>query len=170
MPLKTIFVAAPRKRRYDPDNPQSQIVAHDRDSRHPANPAHGARKGEICIDEGHGVKGDPAGKEAPWEVYHNSYISGRVTAGKLVIVESRADDTSDLALSDDDLGSLASLTPMQVAALKSAGFEGVKDLAAELDKGGNRQDALTKIKGIGKATAIALLQELQSRDLIRATE
>lgn len=170
MPLKTIFVVAPRKQRYDPANPQSLIVAHNRDSRHPANRAYDQIAGEICIDEGHGVKGDPAGKETPWEVYPNSYISGKVTAGKLVIVESRADDTSDLALSDDDLGSLASLTPMQVAALKSAGFEDVADLAAELDKGGNRQDALTKIKGIGKATAIALLQELQSRDLIRATE
>ena len=169
MAVKKILVAAPRRMRYDPLNPQSRIVFFDRDRRHPANKAYSMPAGEVCIVEGHGVKGDPAKKEAPWELYANARVVAALRSGVLVEVEPQ-EDTSDLGLTAGDLGSFVSLLPPQAAALRAAGFENVDDLVGELEKGGNKLEVLTKVKGIGKATAVALLEELQSRDLIRATE
>ncbi len=169
MAAKKILVAAPRRMRYDPLNPQSRIVFFDRDRRHPANKAYSMPAGEVCIDEGHGVKGDPAKKEAPWELYANARVVAALRSGVLVEVEPQ-EDTSDLGLTEDDLGSLVCLAPPQTAALRAAGYEGVTDLVAELEKGGNKLEVLTKVKGVGKATALAILEELQARDLIRSTE
>lgn len=169
MSTKLILVAAPRRRRFDKLNPQSLIVFFDRDRRHPENGAYAMPAGEVCIEEGHGVKGDPAGKEQPWRLYANPRVVAALREGKLVEVEG-GEDTTDLGLTEDDLGSLTSLQPAQVAALRKAGFEDVAGLAAELSTAGNQLDALTKIKGIGAATARAVLEELQARGLIRSGE
>lgn len=169
MAPKHILVAAPRRTRYDQLNPQSSIVFFDRDRRHPENSSYSMPAGEVCIDEGHGVKGDAAGKTAPWMLYPNQRVVAALRAGTLVEIEQN-DDTSDLGLTEGSLGSLVSLLPAQVAALKAAGFEGVADLVSELEKGGNKLEVLTKVRGIGRATAQALLEELQGQGLIRATE
>lgn len=169
MAAKHILVAAPRRARYDVTNPQSPIVFFDRDRRHPENPAYSMPAGEVCIDQGHGVKGDPAGKDKPWKLYANPRVVAALRSGVLVEVEPQ-EDTSDLGLTEGDLGSLLSLQPPQAAALRAAGFESIDDLVGELEKGGSKLEVLTKVKGIGKATAVAILEELQSRDLIRASE
>lgn len=167
---KTIFVAAPRRTRWDPLNPESSVVIFERDARHPENPAYSSPRGEICIDEGHGVAGDPAranspGGCPPWEVYPTQKVMEALGARKLVEVTAR-EDTSDLGMSDDDIGSLESLTARQIDALRKAGIESVSGLVERVEAADNPMAYLTGIKGVGKPTAESIRIELVGRGLI----
>lgn len=167
---KTIFVVAPRRTRYDELNPWSVGVLRELDNRHPANPAYVKRKGEIDIEEGHGVKGDPArakspGGNPPWEVYPTEAVMTAIGKRTLVEVEAR-EDTSDLGMSDDDVGSLESLTARQIDALRKAGIATVSDLVERIEGADNPLDSMLAIKGVGKPTAEAIRVELIGRGLI----
>lgn len=167
---RTIFVVAPRRTRYDELNPQSAVVLMENDRRHPANAAYGKPAGQIDIEEGHGVKGDPArakspGGSPPWEVYPTEAVM--TALGKRVLIEVEArEDTSDLGMSDDDVGSLESLTTRQIDALRKAGIERVSDLVERIEGADNPLDSLTAIKGVGQPTAEAIRVELVGRGLI----
>ena len=173
----TILVAAPRRHAFDPLDPGSRIVFSEWDRRHPANDAYASPVSEVCICEGDGVRGDPARANnprgnPPWEVYPTPAVTGKVTAGELVVVR-KGEDTSDLALSDNDLASLSSLTDRQVSGLTRRGFETVEDLA---DKIGRSDDPLAMLQGQrGKAGSMSegvarnLLNELVARGAIEAT-
>lgn len=162
-----ILVAAPRRTRFDPLDPSSPIVFRDFDYRHPANHAYALPAGEVCIEEGHGVEGDPARANnprgnPPIEVYPTSAVAGALREGLLVEVRPKQ-STADLAMSEDDLASLRSLTPALVKALTAARFEGVSDLAEKLGRAENPVAVLTSVKGIGDAKAADILNELEAR-------
>lgn len=167
---KTIFVVAPRRTRYDELNPQSAGVLMENDRRHPANPAYGKPKGQIDIEEGHGVTGDPARAKSPggcppWEVYPTEAVM--TALGKRTLVEVYpTEDTSALGMSDDDIGSLESLHPRQIEALRKSGLETVSALVERVEGADNPMDSLTAIKGVGKPTAEAIRVELVGRGLI----
>lgn len=168
--VKYIYVAAPRRTRYDELNPQSAGVLMENDPRHPANPAYSKPRGVIDIEEGHGVKGDPAranspGGSPPWEVYPTQAVMTALGARRLMEVEAR-EDTSDLGMSDDDIGSLECLAPRQVAALRKGGVDTVPELVAQVEKADNPLAYLTGMNGIGKPTALAIRVELVGRGLI----
>src|SRR3990167_2510423 len=172
----TILVAAPRRTRWDQLDPSSPIVFTDYDRRHPANEAYSSPAAELCICEGDGVAGDPARANSPmgnppWRVWPTAKVAAKIAEGRLVQV-TVGEDTSDLALSEDDLASLVSLTPRQVEALLKRGFESVSDLA---DKIARSDDALAllqgtkgKAGGMGEGTARDLLNELVALGAIEA--
>lgn len=167
---RTIFVVAPRRTRYDELNPQSAGVLMENDRRHPANPAYSKPAGQIDIEEGHGVKGDPArrnspGGNPPWEVYPTEAVMTALGRRTLVEVEAR-EDTSDLLMTDDDIGSLESLTARQVEALRKGGIGTVTALVDRIEGADNPLESLTAIKGVGKPTAESIRVELVGRGLI----
>lgn len=167
---RTIFVAAPRRTRWDPLNPESVGVLREDDRRHPANDAYKKPVGQIDIEEGHGVAGDPArakspGGNPPWEVYPTEKVMTALGQRKLIQVTPQ-EDTSDLNMSDDDVGSLESLTARQIDALRKAGIESVSGLVERVETADNPMAYLTGIKGVGKPTAEAIRIELVGRGLI----
>lgn len=168
--VKYIYVAAPRRTRYNELNPESAVVIMERDPRHPENPAFNSPRGEICIDEGHGVDGDPArakspGGNPPWKVYPTEGIMNAIGRRALVEVQLRQ-DTKSLGMSPDDIGSLECLAPRQVAALRKGGVATVSELVAQVDKADSPLAYLTGMSGIGKPTALAIRVELVGRGLI----
>lgn len=167
---KYIYVAAPRRTRYDPLNPESVVVIMERDPRHPENPAFSAPRGEICIDEGHGVDGDPArakspGGNPPWKVYPTAGVMAAMGKRALVEVQHRQ-NTAALGMSADDIGSLECLAPRQVAALRKGGLTTISELVAQVEKADSPLVVLTSMNGIGKPTAEAIRVELVGRGLI----
>lgn len=162
----TILVAAPRKKAFNPRDPQSPIVFSEVDMRHPANPDYASPAGEVCICAGEGVTGDPGRANnprgnPPWEVFPTPEVAGALRSGKLVeIRRGEEDDTSDLALSENDLGTLTTLTERQVEALQKKGITGVNDLADRVTRSDDPVDYLVKTKAVGKGVALDLLNEL----------
>lgn len=103
-----INVIAPRSHRYDLQDPGSKIVFRDYDPRHPANEAYNMPAGEVCIEEGHGVEGDPAGKETPWRIALTPYVQGALSSGRLRLV-APGQDTAGGNLAENALGTLGAL-------------------------------------------------------------
>lgn len=173
----TILVAAPRRRRWDPLDPGSLIAFMDWDRRHPANEAYSAPPCDVCISEGDGVEGDPARANSPkgnppWRVWPTPAVAGALREGKLVEVRP-GEDTSDLALSEDDLASLTALTPRQVENLVKRGFESVSDLADKISRSDDPVAMLGGGKGgrggLSESAAKDLINELIARGLIEGT-
>lgn len=172
MAKKLIKVAAPRKTPWNPADPQSLIVCMSRGRLHPENPAHKMPPGEICICEGEGVKGDPSSDSnpkvaEPWVVHPYPDIIAKLREGVLVEVEDA--ETADLQMDEDSLNTL-SLGPRAVKGLIERRVEGVSDLADKLARADDPIGWLEGVKGIGKATAIDLLDQLEARGFLEAAE
>lgn len=160
---QAVRVAAPRKHPWTPLDPSSPVVIWQLGRLHPENPAYKMPAGEICICEGQGVKGDPGGQEEGWMVHPYPQIVALIREGRLVEVKPR-EDTSTLALSDDDLRSLE-MSERAVKGLEARTVEGVADLADRLRSAHDPIEWLSSISGIGKATAHDLIEQLQARGL-----
>lgn len=170
MKTKTIYVAAPRHERFDTMDPQSVTVLVEQDPRHPENIPYAAPAGHIAIDEGHGVKGDPARANnplgnPPWQVYPTLSVLRAIGERRLAEV-TLTEDTSDLGLDEDDIGSLAALGPRQIEAMRKAGVDTVSTLVERVMAADSAMAWLKGFKGIGDSTAEALRVELVGRGLI----
>lgn len=168
-----IKIAAPRTEPYDVNDPQSRIAFAERDRRHPANEAFALPAGELVLSQGDGVDGDPArannpNGNPPLTAYPTPAVVAAIREGKLIEVRS-AKDLEPAKLSESDLGSLTSLTPRQIKAIKTGlRVENVEHLADKVASSPNPSETLTGIAGIGPATARDLLNELEARDLIES--
>lgn len=163
MSKQSMTVAAPRREKWDPQDPSSRIVLYHTGRLHPANPFYHTGVGEVCICEGQGVKGDPGKQETPWMVHPYPEIIALIREGRLVEVRAK-DDTRELQLSQDDLHSM-DLSARAIKGLTARHVESVTDLAEKVKAAPDPKGFLASVQGVGPAAADDILEQLEARGL-----